>query len=125
MPCAYPAGHEGRHSGREHDHHVRITESGIEFFCTGDRISRCHQYPDCDCEAWDNDHEAEYGHPFVAHDECWMQAWFDNDCVCPSHDCLDEHEGEYKPGMWGPVTASFNEDYVEWEFIDPTRGAAS
>ncbi|OZC55124.1 hypothetical protein CH289_07805 [Rhodococcus sp. RS1C4] len=106
-------------------HTVRITEDGLEFTCHCDRNADCHRYPDCECESWDADHESEYGHPPAPHDECWMQAWFDNDCVCPNLDCIDDHKGEAEIGMSGPITAAFCEDYVEWEFTDSARKIAA
>jgi hypothetical protein len=48
-----------------------------------------------------------------------MQDWFDNDCVAPSSDVLNE--ADYTPGMSGPVETIFCHDYVEWEFIGTPR----
>lgn len=96
-------------------HHVVINADGqIRFDCTATRDAECHQYPDCTCESWDrNDHQ----HPFVPHDRCWMQDWFDNDGINPSSDVLDDCD--YTPGMSGPITTAFCQDYVEWEFVNP------
>ena len=62
-------------------HYVTVAQTGTEdlpvtevvFECRGDDTSPCHNYPECDCEGWSDDHE----HPHVVHDECWMQSWFD------------------------------------------------
>lgn len=87
----------------------------IKFTCHGDSTAPCHLHPDCDCEAWDEDHEEEYGHPFVPHEKCWMQGWFDNDGIDPSTDTLEDCD--YRPGMSGPVTTSPSvPDYIEWWF---------
>ncbi|MFC4373349.1 hypothetical protein ACFO5K_04470 [Nocardia halotolerans] len=92
----------------------------IKFTCHGDRDAECHQYPDCDCERWDSDHEEEQGHPLVPHDQCWMKNWFDNDCTDPYSETLIECD--YTVGMSGPIKARFEEDdYVAWEFIEEAK----
>jgi hypothetical protein len=106
----------------QHLHTVEITGTSdspqIKFTCHGDRDAVCHQYPDCDCEFWNHDHAEEYGHPSVPHDRCWMQDWFDNDNTGPYSETLIDCD--YVPGMAGPVEASFQEEYVTWEFIGVT-----
>lgn len=96
-------------------HHVEIKgtddDPEIVFTCSGTRESDCHNYPACDCEVWDDEHQ----HPKVQHDECWMQNWFDNDATDPSTETLDL--AEYTVGQSGPVTCSFEYDFVRWEFI--------
>ncbi|WP_280439008.1 hypothetical protein [Nocardia cyriacigeorgica] len=103
----------------EHLHTVEIIGTTdapqIKFTCHGDRDAPCHRYPACDCEFWNHDHEEEYGHPDVAHDECWMQPWFDDDNADPNSETLIDCD--YVPGMSGPVRACFQEEYVAWEFI--------
>lgn len=89
----------------------------IEFTCHGGAESACHNYPACDCESWDDDHH----HPKVTHLECWMQGWFDNDCISPMAEdvvmpTVDNDHG-YTVGMSGPITTIFCHDFVEWEFI--------
>ncbi|MFI6215673.1 hypothetical protein ACIBCD_27085 [Nocardia brasiliensis] len=106
----------------EHLHFVAITGEAdrpkIEFTCRGDRTAECHSYPDCECASWDTDHEEQYGHPAVAHDQCWMQEWFQNEDTHPYWETLPDFD--YRPGMSGPVTASFDSECVEWEFVaDP------
>lgn len=103
----------------EHLHTVRITGTAehpkIEFTCHGGRDAECHSYPDCRCESWvRGNHE----HPFVLHDECWMQAWFDNGGTDPTaEDPITLADCGYRPGMSGPIKTSFCEEYLEWEFI--------
>lgn len=46
----------------------------VKFTCAGTRESDCHIYPDA--EEWHDDD----GQERLAHDECWLQGWFDNDC---------------------------------------------
>ncbi|MBW0275021.1 hypothetical protein ATM97_27860 [Nocardia sp. MH4] len=105
----------------DHLHAVEITGDPdnvvtwrIKFTCHGDSTAPCHRYPDCDCETWPYD-ESEHEHPYVGHDRCWMQDWFDNDAIDPSTDTLDE--GDYRPGMSGPISARPEvPDYIEWHF---------
>ncbi|MGW4126386.1 hypothetical protein [Nocardia sp. NPDC004711] len=108
----------------EHLHTVTIKAGepwpSIEFTCHGDRDSECHSYPDCECESWTpGDHE----HPFVPHDECWMQAWFANaadGAVDPMPESLADCD--ITVGMSGPIETSFRGEYVEWEFIEGPEG---
>lgn len=102
----------------EHLHTVEITGSTdspkIEFTCHGDRAAECHSYPDCKCETW---HRHDPCHPFVAHDKCWMQPFFDN-AAWGAIDPLPETfaDCDITPGMSGPITTSFNGEYIEWDF---------
>lgn len=46
--------------------------------CLGDRSSKCHTYPACDCEYWEIDEATlKHEHPDVQHDECWLIPWLD------------------------------------------------
>ena len=92
-------------------HEVKITDDlKIQFTCHSDQHAECRNYPDCQCESWDDDHE----HPKVPQPECWMQAWFDNDGIDPMSENLEDCE--YRPGMSGPIKTYFCEEYIEWEF---------
>lgn len=91
----------------------------IKFTCHGTSSSPCHRYPECDCESWPFD-EDEHEHPYSDHDECWLQSWFDNDNIAPSTDTLGD--SDYRPGMFGPITAEFEDEYVEWEFAAEVTG---
>ncbi len=110
-------------------HGDTITEDGdtyyenvrIEFVCAGDETSPCHQYPDCGCEYWDDDHETDRGpeHAPVPHEKCWMQDWFDNDAAEPNSERIEMPfvgDEVLKPGMSGPITTSSELDYVVWKF---------
>ena len=95
----------------------------IEFTCSGDETSECHQYPDCGCETWDADHEAIRGpdHAAIPHERCWMQDWFDNEAAEPNAERIEMpfvEDLELKPGMSGPIRASFELDYIAWQFED-------
>lgn len=93
----------------------------VEFTCAGDSTAECHNYPDCDCEAWDDGHEDEYGegHERKPHDECWMQDWFDNDEHCYDGEDSDDM-GDYgiprNFNRSGPIKASFEMEYISWDF---------
>ncbi|MGW2666078.1 hypothetical protein ACWCW7_34425 [Nocardia tengchongensis] len=97
-------------TGGEHDTYPRI-----RFTCTGNRESKCHHYPACDCESWERD---DHEHPDVVHEQCWLQSWFDTEAVEPAPDTLADCD--ITPGMSGPIKAWFDQDgYVEWEFVEP------
>jgi len=105
---------------RRHAVHTVTIEPGpkIRFECSGDETSACRNYPDCDCEEWElTDHK----HPNQTHQECWLQAWFDNDCVGPTSDMIGDVD--YTVGMSGPIATSFEGDYIEWEFEDEQAAA--
>jgi hypothetical protein len=96
-------------------HEVKITRTvdgpRINFTCNADPTADCRNYPDCECESWEQDHP----HPSAPHDKCWMQDWFDNDGTDPQIDTLSDVE--YTVGMKGPIWTSFQEDYIEWGFV--------
>lgn len=113
-------------SGPEHLHTVAITgdedDPRIEFTCSGTRKSQCHSYPDCDCDVYSLGAKSDdAGHPFIAHDACWLQAWFDNGNVAPSPEDLtdrDFYDDDIRPGMTGPIAVEFADDCVDWEFMN-------
>lgn len=91
----------------------------VKFECRGDRDSKCHSYPDCDCEFWEEGHEQE--HPFAQHDECWMQGWFESECGHvydgPDADDRDDNGVPRDMSRSSPIAASFDIDgFVEWVF---------
>ena len=108
----------------EHLHFVTIEtnpydgEPVAKFECKGTATSKCHQYPACDCERWDDDHE----HPNVSHDECWIQGWFDSGPGAVYTGT--EYDDMYDDGLprphepkTGPVTVSFEDEWVAWEWV--------
>lgn len=91
----------------------------VKFECRGDRDSKCHTYPDCECEFWDDGHDQE--HPPVQHDECWMEGWFDSEAGHvyngPDADDWDDSCVPRDMEKFGPITAVYDMDgFVEWEF---------
>lgn len=81
----------------------------VKFVCAGTRESECHIYPDA--EEWHD----EDGQERTAHDECWLQGWFDNDCYAYfGADALNDG------GVYGvPNIANVGE--IEFEF-EPGAG---
>ena len=98
------------------DHYVTVSGTAhdpeIAFKCRGDRDSECHNYPDCDCEAWDSSHP----HPRVTHDECWLQGWFDSDQIDPSTEDGTPAVFAELVGKSGPIKITFMGDCIEWSF---------
>lgn len=91
------------------------------FTCLGDETSKCHQYPDCSCELWDDDHE----HPKASHADCWLVSWFENDGQGTSYVgndtieiCRSCCDGYCPPkSRKGFIKTVFNEEWVEWEWM--------
>lgn len=46
------------------------------------------------------------------HEECILKEWFDNDRIDPP---ADDMSSDDVPARSGPIKASFQDDYVEWE----------
>lgn len=87
----------------------------VVFECRGDVESECHSYPACDCEYWAEDHE----HPFVKNEECWMKGWFYNESfIYEGEDADDMNDNQVPRDLErsGPVSVSFDVDYVSFEF---------
>lgn len=75
----------------------------------------CHFYPECDCESWGADHE----HAKVWHGTCWMDDWFTNNGVeYVGDDAVDTGPNGSEPpaSRTGVISASFEGDYIEWEW---------
>jgi hypothetical protein len=96
----------------------------VTFQCRGDRTSPCHEYPACDCDYYEPGHAEE--HPPVAHDECWLQGWFDNNGHeyagngADGMEAADDTDDNCVPrnmAAWGQITATYEDDYVSWEFV--------
>lgn len=99
--------------------HHSVTIEGdpvrLVFTCDAPDTADCRNYPDS--ESWSDDD----GQERIPHDKCWLWDWFDNDTVEPSAEYLRDEDDYYKSGMSGPITASFNGDYVEWAFQGDPR----
>lgn len=87
----------------------------LKFECRGDATAECHQYPDsCGCESF------PCGHPYVSHAKCWMQDWFDtNSASYEGEDGDFMAEGGLPRDVTrsGPISTSWEEEYVAWEWI--------
>ncbi len=103
----------------ENLHTVTVTvvdadhDARVEFHCAGDETAPCHQYPDCACQSWDDDHE----HPNAPHARCWIAAWFDTDSteyVGADADDIARPTVAHA----GPITLSGvgDWDYLTWEW---------
>lgn len=100
-------------------HSVEVTpnpdEYGIPtvvFTCTGDRTTKCHIYPDA--ETWQDDDPRS-----VPHDECWVQGWFDAgaDTYVGDGFIMDVGAGGVpNVARSGPISVSFEDEWIEWEF---------
>lgn len=113
------------------EHHVTVTpaepdedgwrdEATVTFECRGNRDSKCHSYPDCDCEFWNDDHDKD--HPFVKHGECWMTDWFKSGVGHvyggADADDMDENCVPRDMARSGFITGAFDIDgFIEWDFI--------
>lgn len=88
----------------------------LKFECRGNATSKCHQYPDaCGCESF------PCGHPYVSHEKCWMQDWFDSESASYEGDDGDHMEPGGLPRdvtRSGPITTSWEEEYVAWEWTE-------
>lgn len=88
---------------------------GGRFVCPGDRGSRCHQYPGCDCEDW------PCGHEYEAHDDCWIKPWIDATYLADSYAGVEFElllRDENFPD--GNVSWSWEGDYVTFDYA-PNR----
>lgn len=104
--------------------HTRDDEGDVErtditFECRGDRASKCHSYPDCDCESWDEEHDKD--HPRVPHDDCWLQDWFDAGYDFTPYYVGDgrNHEEHNVPEGSGPIVFSYDE-CILWRWAEVT-----
>ena len=100
-------------------HHVTFAADTdtLTFTCRGDDTAKCHNYPDCDCETWSDDHQ----HPAVPRDRCWMQDWFDNNAASydgdDNIDCNDHGSCPPVSGS-GPVETAFEDEYILWSWVE-------
>lgn len=113
--CEPHAVHYVELTAAEPDIHGNRDAPTLKFECRGNASSECHQYPDnCGCESF------PCGHPYVAHAECWMQAWFDGDCASYEGEDGDHMEQGGLPRdvtKAGPISTSWEDDYVAWEWV--------
>jgi hypothetical protein len=90
------------------------------FVCLADSEASCHHYPDCECESWSEEHDAE--HPPVQHETCWLESWFD---AIPLEDMYVAEEavgpvlGHQFPD--GPIDWEWDGDGIEWHYADGTE----
>lgn len=102
----------------------------VRFVCDGDDAAPCHHWPDCGCETWSEAHgdrakgiPPALGHEDVPQRECWMSPWF-NDTTDSPLDFAELYDGweDYEAAgdlAWlvsGPVSCTFEGDYMTWEY---------
>ena len=81
--------------------------------CDGDRGSGCHWYPgdDCDHEDW------PCGHPYVAHDQCWIIGWIDAvdliDTATDDAAAMRNDDLEWPDGI---IEWEWTGDYIVWSY---------
>lgn len=59
-------------------HRVSWDGDHAAFHCDGDVTSACHNFPECDCEAWDSERHGSHSavHPDLPHAyQCWQLPW--------------------------------------------------
>lgn len=110
---------------QNYDEEVAL-EPTVEFACSGDATSECHMYPgpDCQCESWtysgDKTTCEDCGVLRIAHDECWAQAWFDND----HHEYVGadaDESGDYglpTGSRSGSVNLDFTGERLDWTWAE-------
>lgn len=121
-------------------HSIEVERDGdglvesVRFVCAGDDDSACHHWPDCGCETWGEGHHYAVdgvtplpGHEDVQQRYCWMAPWF-NDTTTTWPDFTDLYDGPLdidspenhgECADWlvsGPVSTTFEGDYMTWEY---------
>lgn len=97
-------------------HIMTITDGVPSFTCTAPADAACHQYPDCECEHWGDDHE----HPTVTHATCWLTEWYrlgdiDQMYIDPTE--RGTFTAEMPLNASGEIDIEFDECPL-WSFID-------
>lgn len=110
---------------------TRIVDEGTEdeqrvvdrvtFKCRAAADADCRTYPDCDCESWswnDAGTHDEAGHERKPGHRCWLADWFDVDGACYVGDDGDDMRDDQVPAVdrSGPITTTWCEDYIEWDW---------
>ncbi|NTW41827.1 MAG: hypothetical protein HGA44_18430 [Cellulomonadaceae bacterium] len=107
------------------DDHGETRSSTLTFECKATQADPCRNYPACDCDYWDDEHNKL--HPAVPQPECWLKTWFDVGYDATPYDA--DPEGEYVdslhdvPAGSGPITYDYDEG-IYWHWVngpdDPT-----
>jgi len=94
-------------------HHIAITierdDIGAKFTCRATAGAPCHLMCPDGCESWD---PADHEHELVDAGSCGLLDFIEND------DCgvWELYDGEPGPLRSGPVTLTYNDEYVSWEY---------
>ena len=105
-------------------HYVKIVDGKASFECQ-DVTAKCHTYPACDCEAWDDDHADDFGagHENVHYAECWMQDWFEIPGMTytgPEYDDMTDTGVPSDMNREGYILTSCDGEILEFEFAEVT-----
>lgn len=107
------------------DPQVHFIRDG-RFVCVAEATADCHNYPACECDQWDMELHGhlpgstpEPGHENVPHDECWIVPWVEASSLADSYEDGDGYSDDQFPD--GPVTTSWECDYVLWSYADDTQ----
>lgn len=96
-------------------HRITWSSGAPQFHCDGDATSPCHNFPDCECEYFNEEHNEL--HPSVPHDvECWILPWLTNIEVEYTWEDGDGHS--LPPEVDAEITTSWDGDQVLWNFAD-------
>lgn len=105
-------------------HYVKIVDGQMKFECQ-DSAAKCHTYPACDCEQWNDNHATENGagHENVHHNQCWMQGWFDVPGATYTGDEFTDMTDTGVPedmNREGYIWTSCDSEILEFDFEDVT-----
>lgn len=106
--------------------------ASVRFVCDGGPDAPCHHFPACDCEEWWSNHYVTNengevveprrpmpGHEDVQQESCWIDPWFNATTGSPL-DWIELYDGPDEIGFddlySGPVSVSFEGDYMTWEY---------
>lgn len=126
------------------DHHVVVEadENGlatsVRFECRADAAASCRHWPACGCVYWGDEHgdpgrgiAAAPGHEDVPQPTCWVEPWFNNaigtdpmDWIESWDDDDDEHEPTINDLYSGAIEATWQGEWMTWEYVDHAAGAS-
>lgn len=89
--------------------------------CLGDPTSKCHTYPDCECDFWDVDEiTGKHHHPDVSNEECWVLPWINDVGLEDSawDEAMDRRDPETLEFADGEIAYEWEGDYATWHYVD-------
>lgn len=94
-------------------HIMTITDGVPSFTCTEASDAECHHYPACECDYYDDEHDAN--HPKVQHEECWLALWYGIDPTT-TQDMFIEDDDSMPRDATGEIEIEWNESPM-WRFV--------